>query len=113
MRTRHGHLTGLVLLTGLIPTVTAAYLLWRSDLQPTARYVFIGTLVAIWLGLALVVRTRTGYHLRTLSNLLAALREGDYSFRARQVSRADPFGEVITEVNLLARTLRQQRVELG
>jgi nitrogen fixation/metabolism regulation signal transduction histidine kinase len=108
---RHGRLTSLVLLTGLIPTIVAAYLVWRSGLQPTTRYLIVGTLVAIWLGLVLFVRTRTRYHLRTLSNLLAALREGDFSFRARQVSRGDPFGEVITEVNLLARTLRQQRVE--
>jgi nitrogen fixation/metabolism regulation signal transduction histidine kinase len=95
----------------LVPTIAAVSLLWRSGLEPTARYLLAGSLVAIWLVLVLVVRTRTRYHLRTLSNLLAALREGDYSFRARQVSRADPFGEVITEVNLLARTLRQQRVE--
>ena len=111
MTKRHGRLTSFVLLTGLIPTIAAAYLVWRSGLQPTTRYLIVGALVALWLGLVLVVRTRTRYHLRTLSNLLAALREGDYSFRARQVSRADPFGEVITEVNLLARTLRQQRVE--
>jgi nitrogen fixation/metabolism regulation signal transduction histidine kinase len=91
--------------------MVAAYLVWRSGLQPATRYLLVGTLVALWLGLVLFVRTRTRYHLRTLSNLLAALREGDYSFRARQVSRADPFGEVISEVNLLAQTLRQQRVE--
>ena len=111
MTKRHGRLTGLVLLTGLIPTIAAGYLIWRSGLQPTSRYFLVGSLVATWLLLVLIVRTRTRYHLRTLSNLLAALREGDYSFRARQVSRADPFGEVITEVNLLAQTLRQQRVE--
>jgi nitrogen fixation/metabolism regulation signal transduction histidine kinase len=108
---RHGHLTGLVLFTGLVPTIVAGYLLWRSDLPASNRYLLIGTLVAIWLLLMLIVRTRTGYHLRTLSNLLAALREGDYSFRAREVSRSDPFSEVVTEINLLARALRQQRVE--
>ena len=111
MTKRHGHLTSLVLLTGLVPTIAAGFLIWRAGLQPTTRYLLVGILVAIWLVLVLVVRTRTRYHLRTLSNLLAALREGDYSFRARQLSRADPFGEVITEVNLLARALRQQRVE--
>ena len=111
MTTRRGHLTGLVLLIGLIPTAVAGYLLWRSGLPPTFRYLLIGGLIAIWLTLASVVRSRTGYHLRTVSNLLAALREGDYSFRARQVSRRDPFAEVITELNLLARTLRRQRVE--
>ncbi len=32
-------------------------------------------------------------------------------FRAREQSRSDPFSEVITEVNLLADTLRRQRVD--
>ncbi len=111
MTRRHGHLTGLVLLTGLVPTIAAGYLLWRSSLEPTTRNLLVVALVMLWLGLLLVVRMRTRYHLRTLSNLLAALREGDYSFRAREVSRSDPFAEVITEINLLATNLRQQRVE--
>ncbi len=111
MKRRHALLSVLVLLTGLIPTAVAGFFLWRSDFSPSVRNLLIGGLVVIWLGMVLIVRARTAYHLRTLSNLLAALREGDYSFRARQVSRADPFAEVITELNLLARTLRQQRVE--
>ena len=105
MTARHSHLTGLVLLTGLVPTAVAGYVLWQTDLQSTTRYVLVGTLVAIWAGLTLVVRIRTRYHLRTLSNLLAALREGDYSFRARQVSRADPFAEVITDMTESVRAL--------
>jgi nitrogen fixation/metabolism regulation signal transduction histidine kinase len=48
--------------------------------------------------------------LQTLSNLLGALREEDFSFRARVGRRDDPLGEALTEVNALARTLREQRL---
>ena len=54
---------------------------------------------------------RSKYHMRTFSNLLAALREGDYSFRLRPTKRRDPVGDVVTELNALAETLRTQRVD--
>jgi len=104
-------LSGLVLLSGLLPAVVAVLLLWRSGLTPTLRYTVIGIVVAVWWGVALYVHVRLRYRLRTLSNLLAALREGDYSFRVRHISREDAFDEVVAELNLLAENLRQQRVE--
>ncbi len=48
--------------------------------------------------------------LQTLSNLLAALREEDFSFRARGTRADDPLGLVMREVNALAQTLREQRL---
>ena len=48
--------------------------------------------------------------MRTLSNLLAALREGDFSIRARGANRDDVLGEVLREVNALGETLRRQRL---
>jgi PAS domain S-box-containing protein len=48
--------------------------------------------------------------LQTLSNLLAALREGDYSIRARGARVDSALGEVLLEVNSLSETLRQQRL---
>ena len=56
------------------------------------------------------MRRRVVRPLQTLSNLLAALREGDFSIRARGARRGDPLGEVLVEVNALAETLRQQRL---
>ncbi|HTG52364.1 MAG TPA: ATP-binding protein, partial [Candidatus Tectomicrobia bacterium] len=44
------------------------------------------------------------------SNLLAALREGDYSIRARGAHEGSALGEVLLEVNSLGETLRQQRL---
>jgi two-component system, NtrC family, nitrogen regulation sensor histidine kinase NtrY len=48
--------------------------------------------------------------LQTLSNVVASLREGDYSFRARGASARDALGELASEVNLLADLLQRQRV---
>jgi PAS domain S-box-containing protein len=49
--------------------------------------------------------------LQTLSNVLAALREGDYSLRARRADpRDDSLGLVYLEANALADTLRGQRL---
>jgi nitrogen fixation/metabolism regulation signal transduction histidine kinase len=42
--------------------------------------------------------------------LLAALREGDYSIRARGAREDSALGEVLLEVNSLGETLRQQRL---
>src|SRR4051794_15531637 len=48
--------------------------------------------------------------LQTLSNVVASLREGDYSFRARGAGARDPLGELAAEINALADLLQKQRV---
>jgi nitrogen fixation/metabolism regulation signal transduction histidine kinase len=48
--------------------------------------------------------------LQTLSNILAAIREGDYSIRGRRATSGDALGEVMLEVNDLGETLRGQRL---
>lgn len=47
--------------------------------------------------------------LQTLSNVIASLREGDTSFRARGAGAPDAAGELATEVNALADLLQKQR----
>jgi len=44
--------------------------------------------------------------LQTLANVVAALREDDYSFRARGGQRSDALGDLALEVNRLAGTLQ-------
>src|SRR5579875_1579848 len=48
--------------------------------------------------------------IQTLANVVAALREEDYSFRARGASREDALGQLSLEINALADTLQTQRV---
>src|SRR5262249_48610416 len=67
-------------------------------------------IVGAWLGFALAVRERVVFPLQTLSNLLSALREGDFSVRGRSPRPDDALGEVMREVNTLGATLREQRL---
>ena len=61
--------------------------------------------------LVLVLRDRILFSLRTMSNLVGALREGDFSFRARQTSDDDPLGELAFEINRLGASLRERRID--
>ena len=58
-------------------------------------------IVTVCLGFAFALRERVVLPLQTLSNLLAALGEGDFSIRARGARGGDPLGEVMIEVNAL------------
>jgi nitrogen fixation/metabolism regulation signal transduction histidine kinase len=66
-------------------------------------------LVAWWL-LALILHEQTVRPLQTLANVVAALREEDYSFRARGAVADDALGELSLEVNALADLLADQRI---
>lgn len=48
--------------------------------------------------------------IQTLANVVASLREEDYSFRARGANREDSVGQLALEINALADTLQTQRV---
>jgi nitrogen fixation/metabolism regulation signal transduction histidine kinase len=67
-------------------------------------------MLAVWWGVALAVRERIIRPLQTASNLLSALREEDFSVRARSPRRDDALGELMQEINTLSQTLREQRL---
>ena len=100
----------LALAAALPPTIVAVILLWRGDYSARAEW-SIGILLAVtWLVTAFALRERVIRPLQTLSNMLAALREGDYSIRARGAYREDALGLAFLEANLLGETLRSQRL---
>lgn len=100
----------MVVLTGLPGALISAVLLWTGDYSPRLQWTSVLFICVIWLGLAFAVRRRIVFPLQTLSNLLAALGEGDYSIRARRSRAGDALSEVMREVNALGETLRQQRL---
>lgn len=103
-------LTLLALATGLPGTGVAVALLYSSEWLPVTRATLAVGLVALWLGATLVLRNRIVRPLQTISNLLAALREDDFSIRARGAHPGDALGQVMLEINDLAATLRSQRL---
>src|SRR2546421_12701356 len=95
---------------GLPRSLVALILLWSGDHTAKVQWTLTVLIVALWSGFALAVRRRVVFPLQTVSNLLAALREGDYSIRGRQARPDDALGEVMIEVNALGETLREQRL---
>jgi two-component system nitrogen regulation sensor histidine kinase NtrY len=100
----------LAVAAGLPGSVIALILLWTGDYSSRAIWTLALLIVGLWLGFAFSVRHRVVFSLQTLSNLLAAMREEDFSVRARGASRDDAMGEVMIEVNSLSETLREQRL---
>jgi PAS domain S-box-containing protein len=88
----------------------ACWLLWRGEYPLRVQLTFTLFAVGAWLLGALLLRERVIRPLQTISNLLAALREGDYSIRARGASADDALGLALLEVNALSETLRGQRL---
>src|SRR5689334_7869082 len=100
----------LALAAGLPGSAIALILLWTGDFSSRTAWTLTLLIAALWLGFAASVRHRVVFSLQTLSNLLAAMREEDFSVRARGASRDDAMGEVMIEVNSLSETLREQRL---
>ena len=105
-----GRVVLLAILAGLPGSATALVILWTNDFASKTQLTLTVLIVAAWMGFALAVRERVVFPLQTLSNLLAALREGDFSVRGRSPRPDDALGEVMREVNTLGGTLREQRL---
>jgi nitrogen fixation/metabolism regulation signal transduction histidine kinase len=95
---------------GFPGVILSVVLLLLGDHTPKVQWTLIALVVCVWLGFAFSLRSRVMRPLQTLSNLLAALREDDYSIRARGAKHDDALGEVMVEVNALGETLREQRL---
>src|SRR5437870_6910885 len=85
-------------------------ILWFVGFSTKVQWTFTIIIVVFAAGFISAARDHVVHPLQTLSNLLAALREGDYSIRARGARRDDALGEVLLEVNALGETLREQRL---
>jgi two-component system nitrogen regulation sensor histidine kinase NtrY len=100
----------LALAAGFPGSLIALILLWTGNYSSGAFWTLAFLIVSLWLGFAFSLRNRVVFSLQTLSNLLAAMREEDFSLRARGARNDDAMGEVMIEVNALSETLRQQRL---
>jgi two-component system nitrogen regulation sensor histidine kinase NtrY len=97
------------LLAGLPAVLLASWLLWTGP-QPLRTKVTLSLIiVGAWLVGSAMVRERVLRPLQTIANLLAALREGDYSIRARGARADDGLSLALLEINTLSETLRGQR----
>lgn len=101
----------LLSLAGALPALVVAFvLLWTGDFSGKVRWTLSLAMGGTWLVLGAVLHERVVRPLQTLANMLAALREGDFSLRGRAASTEDPLGLALLEANLLGETLRTQRL---
>lgn len=105
-----GRITWLTIGAAAPSALIALLLLWFGDYTPKVQWTLTLVIGGCGLGFIISVRERIVRPLQTMSNLLAALREGDYSIRARGARIDDALGEVLLEINSLGETLRTQRL---
>jgi two-component system, NtrC family, nitrogen regulation sensor histidine kinase NtrY len=98
------------IIAGLPGSVIALIILWNGDYTAKVQWTLTVLILCFWWGFSFALQERVVLPLQTISNLLAALREGDYSIRARGARVDDALGEVMLEVNILGKTLREQRL---
>lgn len=103
-------ITILALLAGFPAVALCVFLLWYDGYSAQIQWTVDLFLILLWLGISLNLKQRIVRPLQTLSNILAAIREGDYSIRGRRALTGDALGEVMLEVNDLGQTLREQRL---
>ncbi len=101
---------GLALAAAGPPLLSVLLLLWTGDHSLKVRWTAALVLITTTAAAIIALRAHIVTPLQTLANLVAALREDDFSIRGLSVTAGDPLGDVMTEVNALAETLHEQRL---
>ncbi len=94
-----------------VPGVLAAeILLWIGDYSVETKWTVTLFIVLAWMIGSSMLHGQIVRPLQTLSNMVAAIREEDFSFRLRGGSREDTLADLILEINALASRLQQQKI---
>src|SRR5271156_1543373 len=96
-------------LLGLPMVVLCWFLLRRYSVEPLEQSFVLLALALGWMFAVSLLMEQIVRPLQTLANVVAALREDDFSFRARGGRRNDAVGDLALEVNRLAGMLQGQR----
>ncbi len=101
----------LAFLCGLPGLLTALILLYAGEytLKVYLTVLIIGG--AAWLYFSLRLTGLLIHPLHTASNMLSALREGDFSLHANYTDELDPLGQLLLEINLLTDVLSSHRMD--
>jgi two-component system nitrogen regulation sensor histidine kinase NtrY len=98
------------LLVALPTLVVSGIFIWLQSWTLESKLALIFAELFVWWLLAMALQEQTTRPLQTLANVISALREEDYSFRARGAATDDALGELSLEVNALADLLADQRI---
>ncbi len=101
----------LALALGAPATAVSLILVWTGDFAERTQWSLTVFVVGSWVILLFHMRERLVRPLHAISNMLEALREGDYSLRSRTPNRDDALGLILHEVNQLAQSFHDQRLD--
>ena len=110
MTTHERQVTRLALAAPLPALAVALWLLWSGGFEPRTQWTLTVVLVGGWLASGFILREHVVRPLQTMSNMLAAIREQDYSLRARRANPDDALGLAMLEINTLMDELRERRL---
>ena len=96
-------------LLGLPALLLCWVLLSQHSVEVSVQCIVLLVFAAGWAFAVSLLTEQITRPLQTLSNVVAALREDDYSFRARGGRRNDAMGDLALEINALAAMLQNQR----
>jgi nitrogen fixation/metabolism regulation signal transduction histidine kinase len=99
-----------ILAGGLPALVLATAVIARAGLDPTLRFLLVGFLWLFWLVAAALAVERAVRPMQTIANMIAAIREGDTSLRARGADPESALGLALYEVNALTETVQRQKL---
>lgn len=103
-------ITLMALLISAPGILIAELFLWFSGHSLEFKWTVTLFISVAWMAGASTLHGQVIRPLQTLSNMVAAIREDDFSFRLRGGSRDDSLADLIRELNALAMRLQQQKV---
>jgi len=99
-----------VLTTGVPCAILSFVLLWTNNYSLDHKIEGTVFSVLLWFGLCFAARNRVVNSVRVLSNVVASLKEDDFSFRAARAVSGDALGDLAIEINNLAQALESERL---
>src|SRR4051812_28680201 len=99
-----------VLTTGFPCAILSFVLLWTNSYSLDHKIEGTVFSILLWFGLGFAARNRVVNSVRVLSNVVASLKEDDFSFRATRAVSGDALGDLAIEINNLAQALESERL---
>jgi nitrogen fixation/metabolism regulation signal transduction histidine kinase len=90
--------------------LTSGVLIWLQDWAVESKLALLFAELVVCALIVAALHDQIIRPLQTLANVVGALREEDYSFRARMAVPDDALGELSLEVNMLADLLAEHRI---
>jgi nitrogen fixation/metabolism regulation signal transduction histidine kinase len=106
-----GRLLLSVILSGAPGAILSSLLLWNSQYSLDHKIEGSLLLCLLWLGLSFSTRDGVVNSLRVLSNVVSAVKDEDFCFRAKRAVPGDALGDLALEINNLSSSLAAERLD--